>query len=204
MIYILSHSTPESYYIQGADSVLTTWVFESTKVSTTVQRHISPFVIQRARNHPEIHTGRSWAWDSFRISTMVILSNLQAEGFATRKQSESLLDLPATFPKKFDPNVEGEPYYGNMDGCYLHYDSNCLEVHRAGHTPAGFVIRNKQHLAKSKLSSADNCLKPFYSSYPHSTVANKPSDYDGNWEDLVQVVDFAFDYGILERLDKQR
>jgi hypothetical protein len=166
---------------------------------------LTPFVTQRAKSRPDLHPGRFWVWDSFRhhlprIATLVVLSNLQAPGVESRKQSESLLDSITSFAPMGDRHSTDEPYYGDLDGCYLHFDVNRLEARRAGQTTAGFAERNKQHLAKSKLRSVDDRMKPFYSTYPHPTAEDKPLEPDGTWNDLMQLVGIGMEYDKREKI----
>lgn len=101
-----------------------------------------------------------------------------------------------TSRSKFSSSTDSdEPYYGDLDGCYLHLDTKRMEHRRAGQTTAGFENRNKQHLKCSKLQTVEDRMKPFYATYPHSSVDPKPSDHDGLWEDLEQVVGIGMEYG---------
>lgn len=187
--------------MQGPESHLITLSSEASALTRAILSRLTQFVVDRARDRPDIHPGRFWVWDSFRhhlprIACLVVISELHAPGIVNRKLSESLLDSPSRFAQVGERNGDSdEPYYGDLDGCYLHLDTKRMEHRRAGQTTAGFENRNKQHLRCSKLQTVEDRMKPFYATYPHSSVDPKPSDHDGLWEDLEQVVGIGMEYG---------
>lgn len=135
-----------------------------------------------------LHPGQHWVWEAFvshltRIACLIVMSDLQAPGLETRKDSECLLADPQENFKV----VEGSEYV-HCDGCYLHVDWNRRAFRRAGQTVIGFAKRNGQHERASHLNEDKTMNRAFYRTYPHQSARERCPCADGTFEDLKQVV----------------